>query len=112
MNALRRYRSMIFRKSYSPGPPTEQTSTTQNTNINRHSPDDIQIRGNGTTVPLPKELYPLFRPPDGMVFVIGPRLEGHSVIMVTIQTHPACCVLLGVEPRALSAPMRQIVGID
>ncbi len=27
--------------------------------LNRHSPDDIQLRGNYTTVPPPRELYPL-----------------------------------------------------
>ena len=28
------------------------------TDLNRHSPDAIQIRGNRTTVPPPRELYP------------------------------------------------------
>ena len=30
-----------------------------NCRINRHFPDDIQIRGNRTTVPLPRERHPL-----------------------------------------------------
>ena len=27
------------------------------------------------------------QPSDGMILVIGPRLEGHSVIFLAIQTH-------------------------
>ena len=27
--------------------------------LSRHSPDDIQLHGNRTTVPMPRELYPL-----------------------------------------------------
>ncbi len=32
-----------------------------------------------------------------MILVIGPRLEGHSVIFLAIQTHPSCRFLLAVE---------------
>ena len=30
------------------------------------------------------------QPSDGMILVIGPRLEGHSVIFLAIQTHLSC----------------------
>ncbi len=32
-----------------------------------------------------------------MILVIGPRLEGHSVIFLAIQTHPSCRFLLAVD---------------
>ncbi len=32
-----------------------------------------------------------------MILVIGPRLEGHSVILLAIQTHPSCRFLLAVD---------------
>ncbi len=34
-----------------------------NQDLNRHSPDDIQIRGNRTTVPPPRERYPFLSHP-------------------------------------------------
>ena len=37
------------------------------------------------------------QPSDGMILVIGPRLEGHSVIFLAIQTHLSCRFLLAVE---------------
>ncbi len=36
-------------------------------------------------------------PSDGMILVIGPRLEGHSVTFLAIQTHPSCRFLLAVD---------------
>ena len=40
------------------------------------------------------------QPSDGMILVIGPRLEGHSVIFLAIQTHLSCRFLLAVDfPR-------------
>ncbi len=30
------------------------------------------------------------QPSDGLILAIGPRLEGHSVIFLAIQTHPSC----------------------
>ncbi len=32
-----------------------------------------------------------------MILEIGPRLEGHSVIFLAIQTHPSCRFLLDVD---------------
>jgi len=32
-----------------------------------------------------------------MILVIGPRLEGHSVIIIAIQTHPSCRFHLAVD---------------
>ena len=43
---------------------------------------------NGTASPL--------QPSDGMILVIGPRLEGHLVVSLTIQTHLSCRILLAV----------------
>ena len=37
------------------------------------------------------------QPSDGMILVIGPRLEGHSVIFLAIQTHLSCRFLLAVD---------------
>jgi hypothetical protein len=36
-----------------------------------------------------------------MILVIGPRLEGHSVISLAIQTHPSCRFLLAVDSLGL-----------
>ena len=36
-----------------------------------------------------------------MILVIGPRLEGHSVIFLTIQTHPPCRFLPAVDSLGL-----------
>ncbi len=38
---------------------------------------------------------------DGMILVIGPRLEGHSVIFLAIQTHLSCRFLLAVNSLGL-----------
>ena len=40
--------------------------------------------------PTAKGTVSLLQPSDGMVLVIGPRLEGHSFIFLAIQTHPSC----------------------
>jgi len=80
--------------------------------FNGHSPDDIQIRGNGTTGPPPRELHPPLQPSDGMILVIGPRLEGHSVIFLVIQTHLSCRFLLAVDSLGLrrSGSWSQIIN--
>ncbi len=36
-----------------------------------------------------------------MILAIGPRLEGHSVIFLAIQTHPSCRFLLAVNSLGL-----------
>ncbi|MCH9052468.1 MAG: hypothetical protein IIA72_15550 [Proteobacteria bacterium] len=36
-----------------------------------------------------------------MILVIGPRLEGHSVLFLAIQTHLSCRVLLAVDSLGL-----------
>ena len=36
-----------------------------------------------------------------MILVIGPRLEGHSVIFLAIRTHPSCRFLLAVDSLGL-----------
>jgi hypothetical protein len=36
-----------------------------------------------------------------MILVIGPRLEGHSVIFLAIQTHSSCRFLLAVDSLGL-----------
>ncbi len=36
-----------------------------------------------------------------MILVIGPRLEGNSVIFLAIQTHPSCRFLLAVDSLGL-----------
>ena len=36
-----------------------------------------------------------------MILVIGPRLEGHSVLFLAIQTHLSCRFLLAVDPLGL-----------
>ncbi len=41
------------------------------------------------------------QPSDGMILAIGPRLEGHSVIFLAIQTHLSCRFLLAVDPLGL-----------
>ena len=41
------------------------------------------------------------QPSDGMILVIGPRLEGHSVIFLAIQTHLSCRLLLAADSRGL-----------
>ena len=41
------------------------------------------------------------QPSDGMISVIGPRLEGHSAIFLAIQTHPSCRFLLAVDSLGL-----------
>ncbi len=42
------------------------------------------------------------QPSDGMILAIGPRLEGHSVIFLAIQTHLSCRFLLAVDSLGLS----------
>ena len=37
------------------------------------------------------------QPSDGMILVIGPRLEGHSVIFLAIQTHLSCRFHLAID---------------
>ncbi len=41
------------------------------------------------------------QPSDGMILVIGPRLEGQSVIFLAIQTHLACRFLLAIDSLGL-----------
>ncbi len=84
----------------------------------RHSPDDIQIRGNRTTGPPPRERHLLLQPSDGLILVSGLRLEGHSVIFLAIQTHLSCRFLLTVDflgptpERVLAADHRSAVGFS
>ena len=86
--------------------------------LNRHSPDDIQIRGNRTTGPPPRERHLLLQPSDGLILVSGLRLEGHSVIFLAIQTHLSCRFLLTVDflgptpERVLAADHRSAVGFS
>ncbi len=86
--------------------------------FNRHSPDDIQIRGNRTTGPPPRERHLLLQPSDGLILVSGLRLEGHSVIFLAIQTHLSCRFLLTVDflgptpERVLAADHRSAVGFS
>ena len=58
--------------------------------LTRHSPDDIHVCGYRTTVPPPKGTAFLRQPFDGLIFVTGPRLEGHLPRFPAIQTHPSC----------------------
>ncbi len=55
-------------------------------------------------------LSPL-QPSDGMVLVIGPRLAGHSVIFLAIQTHPSGRFLRAVDSLGLrrSASLSQCI---
>ena len=75
----------------------------------RHSPYTIQIRGNRTAFPPPRELYPLsaIRWHD----FGGPRLEGHSIFLA-IQTHLSCRFLLAVDSIGLrrSGSSSQIIN--
>ena len=88
------------------------------TDFTRHSPDDIQIRGNRTTGPPPRERHLLLQPSDGLILVSGLRLEGHSVIFLAIQTHLSCRFLLTVDflgptpERVLAADHRSAVGFS
>ena len=52
------------------------------------------------------------QPSDGMILVIGPRLEGHSVIFLAIQTHLSCRFLLAVDSLGLrrSGSSSQIIN--
>ncbi len=43
----------------------------------------------------------LLQPSDGMILAIDPRLEGHSVIFLTIQTRPSGRFLLAVDSLGL-----------
>jgi len=47
-----------------------------------------------------------------MILVIGPRLEGHSVIFLVIQTHLSCRFLLAVDSLGLrrSGSWSQIIN--
>ena len=47
------------------------------------------------------------QPSDGMILVIGPRLEGHSVIFLAIQTHLSCRFLLAVDSLGLPHELRR-----
>ena len=97
-------RDLVFRNSFK--------------DIDRHSPDDIQIRGNRTTGPPPRERHLLLQPSDGLILVSGLRLEGHSVIFLAIQTHLSCRFLLTVDflgptpERVLAADHRSAVGFS
>ena len=54
------------------------------------------------------------QPSDGMILVIGPRLESHSVIFLAIQTHPSCRFLLAVDfrpPPDIFAGMHKTIEI-
>ena len=53
------------------------------------------------------------QPSDGMILVIGPRLEGHSVIFLAIQTHLSCRFLLAVDSLGLrrSGSSSQIINV-
>ncbi len=44
--------------------------------------------------------FPL-QPSDGLILVSGLRLEGHSVILLVIQTHLSCRFLLAVDSLGL-----------
>ena len=52
------------------------------------------------------------QPSDGMILVIGPRLEGHSVIFLAIQTHLSCRFHLAVDSLGLrrSGSSSQIIN--
>ena len=52
------------------------------------------------------------QPSDGMILVIGPRLEGHSVIFLASQTHLSCRFLLAVDSLGLrrSGSSSQIIN--
>ena len=54
------------------------------------------------------------QPSDGMILVIGPRLEGHSVIFLAIQTHLSCRFLLAVDSLGLrrSGPSVEVSSSD
>jgi hypothetical protein len=41
------------------------------------------------------------QPSDRKILVVGPRLEGHSVIFLAIQTHLSCRFLLAVDSLGL-----------
>jgi hypothetical protein len=47
-----------------------------------------------------------------MILVIGPRFEGHSVIILAIQTHLSCRFLLAVDSLGLrrSGSSSQIIN--
>ncbi len=47
--------------------------------------------------PAAKKTVSPLQPSDGIILVIGPRLEGHSVIFLAIQTHLSCRFLLAVD---------------
>ena len=51
------------------------------------------------------------QPSDGMILVIGPRLEGHSVIFLAIQTHLSCRFLLAVDSLGHLSPAEGIVKL-
>ena len=52
------------------------------------------------------------QPSYGMILVIGPRLEGPSVIFLAIQTHLSCRFLLAVDSLGLrrSGSSSQIIN--
>ncbi len=52
------------------------------------------------------------QPSDGMILVIGPRLEGHSVTFLAIQIHLSCRFLLAVNSLGLrrSGSSSQIIN--
>ena len=52
------------------------------------------------------------QPSDGMILVIGPRLEGHLVVSLAIQTHLSCRNLLAVDSLGLrrSGSSSQIIN--
>ena len=51
--------------------------------------------------PTAKKTVSPLQPSDGMILVIGPRLEGHSVFFLAIQTHLSCRFLLAVDSLGL-----------
>ncbi len=52
------------------------------------------------------------QPSDGLILVSGPRLEGHSVIFLAIQTHLTCRFLLSIDSLNLrrSGSWSQIIN--
>ena len=44
---------------------------------------------------------PPLQPSDGMILVTGPRVEGHSILFLAIQTHPSGRFLLAVDSLSL-----------
>ena len=74
------------------------------TNISQATPKFAEIEqlshAKGTVSPLP--------PSDGMILVIGPRLEGHLPKFTAVQTHPFCRFHLpSISPASTGARLRR-----